>query len=220
MSIPTLTNPVTIDGKWTTATEWTDGYEMPSPACNWRLKYDTDSLYVLSDFFGVNESFPTGYDAAWVYIDTLGNGGSAPDKDDYAFSIQPSLSNSLVMEQGTGSDWSIVAPNFNGASSVDASNDPYGSSPHPIYEFKIPMSIFPANVKSAKMRLSTEAPFQGWYDWPIYSDRSDPSTWGDVAFSSTPIPEFSQLSLVPLITLELPLCLLSKYRKRRQSIAP
>jgi len=210
-----LSNPVTIDGKWTNGSEWTDGYEETSPACNWRFKYDSNSLYVLSDFFGVNESYPGDYDASWVYFDTLGNGGSAPDTDDYAFGILPSLQNSLTMLQGTGSDWSVVKPNFNGASSDDASNDPYGPNPHPIYEFQIPMSIFPANVKSANMRVATEAPFQGWYDWPQYSDRLTPSSWGNVEFAPVPVPEFPSLGILT-VALGIPLYLMRRRKAVRQ----
>ena len=220
--------PVTIDGKWTNAEEWTDQpYDITAPGNVWKVKHDSDSILTLFDYIDDTQlnafADPTRCDVATVRIDTMKNGGIKPQPDDYAFLVnwlspdQPTL----VMQQGTGNGWNDVPPlpSFSAASSMDASNDPYSAQPHMIYEFKIPKSILPPDTSSVNCRLGIRDGNKNiFYAWPKGSDRDNPNTWGELELSENVIPEFSSAFLPLTLALGIPLYVLKRYSKRREEI--
>jgi hypothetical protein len=186
------------------------------------LKHDDSYIYVLGDYVGDGQldASATRVDTAWVYFDTLSNDGTKPQTDDYAFSIQW-LSTSgvtLVMQMGTGTDWVDAAPIHAGASSNDASNDPYSTAAHMIYEFKIPNSIFRPNTASTKARLSLhDGKNNAWLTWPAETGRTNPSEWNQLDFP-VPVPEFTWGVLALVLSFGVSLPLLRSCSKRRISV--
>jgi hypothetical protein len=153
-----LVNPVTIDGKWTNPQEWSDASQTPQRigyfagngsrvAVDVRilLKHDDRNLYALVDFLSDPSVSPglSNPDSAWFYLDTLGNGGDKEQKDDLAAWINWRSATKAAVELLDYQDKGVSLPEgMQGASSADASNDPFSSSPHMIYEISIPRSLF------------------------------------------------------------------------------
>ena len=78
----TLKNPVTVDGKWTSADEWKDGVGFDCGGYGWiALKDDSDFLYVIVDY--TKDFDATTGDFAWIVWDQKNDGGSKPRSDDY-----------------------------------------------------------------------------------------------------------------------------------------
>jgi len=200
---------------WTSTDEWGDSIEITTPGGYFKLKHDGDNLYVLFDY--VSDNALENLDVAWVYVDTLKNGGSSPQSDDYAFTLQWSSSSQshLAMQKGTGTGWADTRPALHSAvSSKVSTNDPYSSSPHVIYEFKVPLSILPQSVTSFGVRLAMhDGATDTWMVYPKDSLRTTPSQWGAMELGSAPIPEFS--GMVPILALALivPLYLLKRSRR-------
>jgi hypothetical protein len=216
VSIPILTKKVTLDGMWTYVDEWGDAVEIATPGGSFRLKHDQSYLYILFDY--VNDTSLENYDVAWAYIDTLKNGGTAPQTDDFAFSLQWSspTQSSLVVQKGTGTDWMTTTLALHSAvSSIDATNDPYSSTPHVIYEFKIQLSILQEGVTSIGVRLTMQNGATGTsIVWPKDSSRFEPNGWGNMELGPSPIPEFS--AILPTLALGLiPLLYLLKRSKKQ-----
>jgi hypothetical protein len=217
VTVPTLTKQVTLDGSWTTVDEWVDAIEIRVSGGVFRLKHDQSYLYILFDH--VNDSALEDYDNAWAYIDTLRNGGSTPQTDDFAFSLQwlSSTQSVLVVQKGTGTDWMTTTLKLHSAaSSTDATNDPYSSAPHAVYEFRIQLSILPQGATAMGVRLSMQDGITGTsVFWPSNSSRFEPKQWGTMQLGASPIPEFSAVTPVLALGLIVPLCLLK--RSKRQS---
>jgi hypothetical protein len=166
-------------------------------------------------------SDPNKCDSAGIRIDTLSDGGTKPHSDDYGFLLQwlsPDQP-TLVVMQGTGTGWKDAEPLplFSGASSMDASSDPYSDQPHLIYELQIPKSILPPSSSSVYCRLATsDAKTNATYAWPRGSDRDNPNTWGKMQFSQDSIPEFSSTLLPVALALGISLYLLKRRSERRE----
>jgi len=115
VTCPMLTEPVTIDGKWTSTTEWTDAPEFsmsPYGKGWWRCKHDATFLYILVESLVDTEAesyVTTLYketpapnvtvtlthpltevvgDEITIQLDTRHNGGAWPSTDDYDFSAK------------------------------------------------------------------------------------------------------------------------------------
>lgn len=223
-SIPISTNPLTIDGRWTDAQEWSDTCEIVAPEMYWKLRHDDSYIAALFDFVGDKElnAFPDpkNCDSAGIQIDTMKDGGTTPQPDDYSFQIlwlSPEKP-TLVTQQGTGNGWKDAPPLLAGASSMDASNNPYSTTPHLIYEFLIPKSILPPDASSVYGRLAVwDGNKHAIFTWPKDAYGNNPSQWGELELSKNVVSEPSD-SLLLLLALGLPFYLLKRYSKRRNEI--
>jgi len=210
-------NNVTIDGTWTSSDEWGDaesiglhlsgGYNT-SDAAYFRIKHDNASVYVLVDFVTdrtvdpiTSEPLPrSNPDSAWVVIDTNHDRGTELKKDDWAFEIfwtDTTEPRKVGLHKVVEGNWKFVGfvTDFAGASSNDSSNDPYSSDPHAIYEFKIPRGWFGKSPTiGLHVMVCDHSRKYFFMTWPESSWDDDPSTWGNLNFSSVPIPEFSYSS--------------------------
>ena len=198
--IPPLTKPVTIDGKWTSADEWSDAVVIPLINCNCSsvnangylyAKHDSSNFYFLIDF--VSSSVLDGqHDLMGVFLDSLHNGGTVPQSDDRVFLVG---TNGGVMNVGAGvSQWSLNNPLPEGAkvafSMASSSNR---AQPHEISEFMIPFSIFPGMRNTIGFSVAAGHGGVGSSEfslalWPANRQKDNPSTWGEMTMSSTQIP--------------------------------
>jgi hypothetical protein len=217
----TLKNPVTLDGKWTYADEWTDGVSFDCGGYGWiALKDDADSLYVLVDY--TRDTSAAAGDFAWVIWDQKNDGGSKPKSDDYdpilRYADKTNYASSVA--QGTGTGWGTFNPasslGIAAASSTDATSDPYSHASHVVYEFRIPRSILDNStvITSIGLFAGAQNAAGGSIALPRDGNYMIPDSWAQLTFS-IPIPEFSQV----LVTMALLIATLTiVLRKRGPSV--
>lgn len=157
--VPYSANAPTIDGKWTTSTEWTDASEYKLSNQNgWtayiRLKQNSTYFFILADF--VSDQTGTDsisqYDYCGIFLDTLDDGGNYAKLDDFLlsqnyYSNYTSNGMNTYLSQGTGSStnsWAEISvlPGFSLVRGFSSINDPYqNSTNHRIYEASIPLAF-------------------------------------------------------------------------------
>jgi hypothetical protein len=205
---PTLENPVTMDGKWTSSQEWSDAYEgklvflWGSGEAYFRIKHDDDFLYLFVDY--VSLTTPQERDAAGILVDTNNDGGEIMQNDDYYLTyLYISESTAfLVRGWGTGSkiindfsdfnwqyvmtvDWELNPKNFSADSTVDTQNNPYSTQNHVQWEFKIPKSEFKHNTIRF-LAYAINAKNENGASYPVTDlDKLDhPNLWVQLEFSN------------------------------------
>jgi hypothetical protein len=153
-----LKNPVRIDGVWTTNEEWLDAYQVHVRTGYFAgngstaktdiyicFKHDAQRLYVLVDFISdpkvdVGTNNP---DSACFHLDTKGDGGDRRQEDDFTAWIKWEDTRKFVLRFDDYNDVTLSPPQgMEAGSSMDASNDPFSSNSHVIYEIAIPRSLF------------------------------------------------------------------------------
>jgi hypothetical protein len=190
---PLLTEPVTIDGKWTSTTEWTDAPESslsPYGEGWWRCKHDATYLYILVESLVDTEAesyVTTVYDtilhaplysmnvgdAITIQLDTRHNGGAWPSTDDYDFSatyVNPQ-STDLLESVGNGKFWNILSgvhaiPGVQARINLDTENSTHPPHPHVTGEFKIPLSLIPGQVFGLYIIMTDSRDASKTLEWP------------------------------------------------------
>lgn len=219
-----LTQSVTIDGKWSSATEWNDApeiqmllvpeqpYEGTTIDANalgyFRVKHDATTLYILGESLVHTDVEYTSTlvtrtamgDYVMLFLDPLYNQGKTPQTDDYTFIasyVSPSYT-TIMTWKGDGAKWTTTGP-VQGVQvmvGLDTGNSPHGLHPHATFEMSIPLSLIPASQSGFFIRFSdVDEGEMVWYTyyWPGPTQAQqalDPSSWGTLTISSTPIPEF------------------------------
>lgn len=209
-----LTQPVTIDGKWTSESEWTDAQELQLFAADgdgvgyFRVKSDEGWLYVMAESLvdtwaeynsgkGVGDSYS-------VFIDTLDNDGKSPSSDDYWFYAEwkDASHTGLVTRRGNGTDWREIDPiaGVEARIGLDMVKSPHEPHPHMAGEFKIPLSVIGIGTFGFFIRfVDSSQNLKMWLYWPgptLGDQGVDPSSWGKVSISNNPIPELSHTWLI------------------------
>jgi hypothetical protein len=229
------TQPVTIDGKWTTKTEWNDTAEtkllVGSGALEgyFRIKHDSSWLYVLVDVPGdtqVEYSVAKDHgDYAQIFFDPLYNDGSKPRTDDYKYAAWYNTTGGtdLVAREWAGTDWGAnwwsSTSDLDATIGMDNGNSPHSPSPHVVVEFRVPLSIIKGTTFGFFIRYvdSTEADALHWY-WPgptAVDQEYAPNTWGTVNLSNIAVPEFSSSWLIAAATVLMVLALNRAHKKKR-----
>lgn len=237
---PMLTETVTIDGKWTTTTEWNDAVEIQMLVAEgngvgyFRVKHDATSLYILGESLvdtAVEYNSTAGMgDYMSVFLDTLYNQGKAPQTDDYRFTAYYVSASNTAMKtwKGDGTNW-ITASTVQGMQamvSLDTGNSPHGPHPHVTFEMNIPLSLIPASPFGFFIRLDdstiwwseSDAAYAMHFFWPnggTADQTVDPSSWGAMTISGTPIPEFSSSWLIAVVAVFAVLVFARVYKRDR-----
>lgn len=215
----TLENPVTVDGKWTSADEWKDGVGFDTGGYGWiALKDDTDFLYVLVDY--TRDTRAAAGDFAWIIWDQKNDGGSKPRTDDYYLTMtyETESTYDLQIAQGTGTNWGDWKPASSlgvvGASSTDAISDPRSKASHLTYEFRVPRLVLDNSTVVATVGFFAGAQNAagGGIVLPLGADSMMPNGWAQLTFS-VPVPEFSDV----LVTMALLVATLTIMLRRRES---
>jgi hypothetical protein len=226
VTCPMQTQLATIDGKWTSATEWTDAPEIQMPvavgngAGYFRVKHDATALYILGESLvdtAVEYNSTAGMgDFMSVFLDTAYNQGTAPKTDDYRFiAYYVSASNTTVMTgKGDGTKWITTGPvqGVQAMVGLDTGNSPHAPHPHVTFEMSIPLSMISASPFGFFIRLDdstawwsdSDATYAMHFFWPnggTAPQAVDPSAWGTITVSSTPIPEFANSYLIAAVAI-------------------
>jgi hypothetical protein len=185
-----------------------------------RTKHDADYLYVLVDY--VSDTVLGAGDYCTIRLDTKGDGGNAPHEDDYSFVLEwfTAASSSFRMRQGVGYSWGALADPIGATAKSDCkpSADPYFAAAHMVYEFRISLAIFGSSLNSAIcVDVHDIYPSGVTMLWPATYHTERPSTWGKLAVSAVPIPEFSSVGIVAGIGImsTMSLLVLNKRRLRK-----
>ena len=230
-------NPVKIDGKFTTASEWNDTAQVPFYGTQgvvgyFASKYDSQFIYFVWDFVEDNEVFYGFHgdstivypDQVCLWLDISNDKTDRPDENDYnicvvntgrsSTGVQVYLSRPLPL----GSSWSSSqeTTEFSSGSLLTAS--PNSDKPHLVYEFRMPVTF--ADIKSHMQDGGVGFATEVWdgntrVDVYLPSNISyvSPHTWATLTFSSIAIPEFfSQPVLVSSLILLLAVVAIYKHR--------
>jgi hypothetical protein len=198
--------PATIDGKWTTATEWTDAATAPNLPSSflfregWTIPSDIIG-YVLIEFYTDNTN--DAGDFFQYILDPAASGGNAPQTDDIL--INYTGHNQLRLYKGTGTGWAPWTPPASAA--VSAANLLTGSqmnaTAHWIFELTMDRSDSNFDTSGAgympNLRVAVydaSKPSQGIQSWPIGSTQDNPSTWGSESGQYAAIPESPTLFVI------------------------
>ena len=210
-----LQNPVTLDGKWTSPTEWTDGgdttFGNTSNAVfrsKWEMVSDGSAFsvfqYIIVEILNDNTNDTGDY---WQFcFDGDESGGAAPKAGDIAsdtmdIRIDILGHNNLTAYYGTGTGWSPVsAPaTFQWSNAINTS--PTSSTPHWILEVKIDKINFgiAADYWLRVAYYDASRAAAGVQAWPPTS-RDVPDNWGDIPYVSGAIPENLAVGVVVLLS--------------------
>lgn len=230
-----LVNLVILDGRYTTAKEWSDTIAFPLKAGvsgnvgYFTAKYDSHYLYVI-----------------WDLVDCQAPYGGTDDRNEVGMYLDPSnqKSNSLnqnvyrldfadvggflvyiYASQGTSSggwtDWtSYTGPEIKAALSYSSS--PNSKTPHMIVETRIALAFaslethVPGTIGLfLYMKDATHSDLEA--DYPGDANFKIPSTWGSVQTTSVPISEFP--GVVPVLLLAVFVVTTFLRRTRKSSLS-
>lgn len=203
IDIPLLTKPVTIDGKWTSADEWSDavvvmlinsGGSNPTARAYLYAKHDQSNFYFLVDFVSATV-LDAEHDSIGIFFDPLHNGGTVPQSDDRVFvASTPGPGMAIGAAAGGlqlgGWSWNNPLPQGAKVSFSAAFSSSNEAQPHEIAEYLIPFSTFPGMQNTIGFAVNAHHGSAATSDdilalWPADASRDNPSTWGEMTISST-----------------------------------
>jgi hypothetical protein len=194
---------VTIDGSWTSSTEWADCNPTNFGKSMFGDKYLFVSMSQVNQYDLIEcltDTTNDSTDFVQVCLCGLANGGSAPQTDDYLINITGHGTSAAVKwYQGTGSGWAAMATpgssTFQYASTLNSS--PFSSTPHWIYEIMIEKTALGLSpeywFRVATYDASNAA--AGVQAWPPTS-QNVPDDWGDLPYSTGAFPENLSLGVM------------------------
>jgi hypothetical protein len=233
LQVPYSADEPTVDGKWSTPSEWSHASEYKlsqgeTLTAYFRLQNNGTHFFMLVDF--ISDQRQSGYDGLCLMFDTRDDGGNVPSRDDYRFYYE---NGKISIDQGTGQtnpdSWLRVNPQPESKYSVGFShtNDPYDNQhDHETHELSIPLS-FLTTQKNVGFWAEVSDGSSGYVSWPVHISKVPykdgilivspplPYDWGDIAIDGAPtrtptptpsIPEFSWLTILTLL-LAIPIVL-------------
>lgn len=219
ISISSDLDQVIFDGKWTHTAEWkkssynhikfNDGTEI-----HLRTAHQDNFLYIqinaASDMI-INK----GSDNAVVCFDTKNDKTKISQLDDYCFFTSLGSNNYFTYQGGNISainGFFKKIPNHKDFVAIGTTTDKidrYNKTPHPSYEFRIPLDVIGRSDNYGFYISVFDAYTQNNYSWPTNIEKKSlltipsPSQWGDLVSPDKSLPEFNftffLLILIPLI---------------------
>jgi len=212
----------TVDGKWTTSTEWDDA-AIATPHADdfyFSIKYTfvmQDSTFLVYDCYIV-EFFSDNTNNAGDYVsvcyDCAANGGTAPQTDDLRVDYV-GHNGTVITYKGNGAAWvpaSLIDVTV--SQSLDVSK--YWSSPHWITEFRIEKTQNGADINNAIRVAVYDAsnPGAGVKAWPPVSANVPNDFGADPANTTEGISEGVSLGAIVTISSVAMLVGFFYFRKR------
>ncbi len=221
-----MSNPPTIDGKYTSGTEWSETQATTFGAnglwrTGWTFSPSVYACFLIETADTTNDAgdyWAITFDGTAAGGTTEPNGGTAPQVDDFKLVVTGHTSPTVQWYRGTGSAWTPVAtPStwsaaiFSQAQSLSAS--PTNSTPHYIWEMffdktdtAFGQTIVGYNWASYVAYYDAHAGGYGLQQWPpTPAADTNPNSWGYVPYVMEAIPEtlnigiFIALSSVAII---------------------
>ncbi len=199
----------TIDGKWTSPSEWTDSphtfmtgngtgkfaykiVDFTSYTIQWIVEMLNDNTNNTGDYFQVS-------------FDDANSGGSAPSAGDFMLEVDGHTS--LKVYSGTGTGWALVSVPAGEITWANTnSTSMWSSTPHWILEIqdsdKTQGVVTIPDAPPTGMRVAAfDAANNQLAAWAPNSTANNPNSWGMLdTFVSGPIPEGFSLGVVLLVS--------------------
>jgi len=205
---------IIFDGKWTNYSEWKQSSHNPyifdngKMTIHLRTAHFENYIYVFVD--PINDlTLDEKMDEATICFDGKNNKSKIHDTNDFCFSVSLGNNEGSVF-QGNSIEESITSmqiisnpDDFIAISSMSDENDRYTKTPHPSYEFKIPIELLERSDNYGFYFSVYDANLDKFYSWPKnstrenFSDFPPPSQWGDIISPDKSLPELN----LPLIIL-------------------
>ena len=212
---------VTVDGKWTSPTEWSDAWINPHISgtnAMWAYKMDTNAGPYLMSFLLESPYNTTNAGDIWrICIDGGATGGTAPQTNDVKIEITGHTT--LTVYAGNGTGW-VVSPSLKAAVTWkdSLSTSAYIPYTHWILEVqadKGSLGAWGANPPPDGVYISMyDANSSTTIAWPPTSP-DNPSRWGLIADYTGTLPE--SISIGPILILSSAAMLLGYYLLRKRS---
>jgi len=201
-----LVNACTVDGRWTSTTEWSDCQQtMVGTFALYRDKWGMEMAgenFLIHQYWLIevlNDVTTDAGDYVEICLDANAVGGTAPPTDNYRIVLTPTT---MTWYKGTGTGWAAAATPASAryATSVNTS---FSSGPaHRIYELyyeKMAVGIGATpNVRVAVYDASNAA--AGVIAWPTGSSANVPNAWGTFPYSMDPVPEGFNFGIIVLLS--------------------
>jgi hypothetical protein len=169
----------TVDGIISTG-EWTDAHSAifatSGGICKVCFKHDLTNLYVAFDVPNLDAE-----SAVQIFVDTMYDRASAPQTDDYRFTIsRRSGADEYGENQGTGTDWTAWGSPVGWSGAHQDLVSTWNA------EFSVPYTKL--GITAGESQIIGISFWNAWtstgdYHWPTDASWLDPSTWG-AAYSS------------------------------------
>ncbi len=184
----------TIDGKWTTPSEWLDApHVFMTGNATGKFSYKVDANFATMWIVEMlaDSSNNTG-DYVQVSFDDSNTGGTAPSSGDFMLEVDGHTT--LKIFQGSGTGWSQIANTGEITWANTIGTSMWSSTPHWILEImdssKTDGTVQIPNAPPTGMRVAAfDAATNGLAAWAPNSTANNPNSWGLVADYATAIPE-------------------------------
>jgi hypothetical protein len=203
---------IIFDGKWTNFGEWKpSSHNMfafdDGMTIHLRTAHYGNFIYVFVDPID-DQTIDNKIDKATVCFDGKNNKNMIYDKDDYCFSVSLDQKQGIIQQGLEDGNFNIInAEEFIAISSVSDENDRYTKTPHPSYEFKIPIELLERSDNYGFYLSVYDASADKNYSWPENATRENsidipsPSKWGDIVSPDKSMPELNLPSIVLMISI-------------------
>jgi len=204
-------NNVEFDGKWTTKQEWKKSswneFSFEDKKIHLRSAHQGDFIYFLIDPID-DLTLDNGADKATICIDSKNNKSVTPDSDDFCFSIALGNYQGIVFQGGADLKNKNYmkriqnVDNFIAVSTISDANDRYSPTPHPSFEFKIPLELIGRSDNYGFYFSVYDANENQFSSYPVEAEREklfslpSPKLWGDLISPDKSLPELNLPILV------------------------
>ncbi len=214
---------VIFDGKWTNEIEWkTSSHNLftydDKMIIHLRTAHQENFIYVFVDPVS-DTTLDDKMDEATICFDGNNNKNKIPDTDDFCFSVLLNQQQGIIKQGLSNGNYDIIDTiEFIAISSVSDENDRYTKTPHPSYEFKIPIDLLGRSDNYGFYLSVYDASLDKFYSWPENSTRytsfdiPPPSKWGDIISPDKSLPELNLPIMIFTVLIFTIILLQSKIR--------
>ncbi len=202
---------VIFDGKWTFEQEWKQSalekIKTQHSVTYIRTAHQDDFIYVMLDV--INDKQPSQDDIGVVCFRNLEN-NTIDMSDSYCFQTNPINTKAKTAKWQAISQSFIEVENPEGlvfVGGVSDQNDRYSKTPHPSYEFKIPVELFGRYDRYGFFVGVYDSEEHASYSWPeninvdLSFEMPSPSEWGMIISPDKSLPEYPVPILVLFVTI-------------------
>jgi hypothetical protein len=200
--------PATIDGAWTTDTEWADGepHEMSENATfAYKVDARVTGAYIMQWLVEIfTDNTDDAGDVWQICLDPDNGGGAAPQAGDFKIEIEGHTD--LVCYEGNGAGWDVITPDAGEIEWDDSISDsPWNSTSHWILEIQLAKESGQILVGQPENGIRVAVyddsdPSAGFQAWAPGS-ADVPDEWGVISgYSTTPWPEGFSFVVVVLLS--------------------
>ena len=202
---------IIFDGKWTFEQEWKQSalekIEASHSVIYIRTAHQDDFIYVMLDV--INDKQPSQDDIGIVCFRNLEN-NTIDMSDGYCFQTNLINTKAKTTKWQASSQSFVEVENPEGlvfVGGVSDQNDRYSKTPHPSYEFKIPVEFFGRYDRYGFFVGVYDSEKHSSYTWPeninvdLSSELPSTSTWGMIISPDKSLPEYPVPILVLFVTI-------------------